>query len=408
MSLKVVAVNSYAGSLVIGARARGHEVVASLEDEKGYGVDVQRMNFGGMFPIRAANPRYWRTDPSSNLSGHVVIAHPPCSAFSGQNNSAARRGVDSDAFDCTKKVLDFGMTLRADAVVVESVMGALAGAREVHDWYAQQHGYALYRLVLNAVSFGIPQERERFWAIFVRKPWAMREFFLEAPQLEKFPEVRDALSQPPYGDLDRTPASISRDLEKQLTKWYQSGLSDSDISDLLSGRRGFGMLNTKISGSSSAKAYQVFSFGTRNVRLLDPRGVATVLLSDSFWMVPSESPGSVLSGRVLFESEYKALMGFPRDYKFPFKYLDGKFREYLSKGVCPPIAGWVLDQVERNLEGLNDFGATHSIIPGGILALPRQGPFRVTSRPSEERENPPQYTPKGTPSDDSEGLEVTK
>ena len=47
--------------------------------------------------------------------------------------------------------------------------------------------------------------------------------------------------------------------------------------------------------------------------------------------------------------DYCAIMGFPRRYKWG-KYLK-RFRDFLSRGVCPPIASWLLTEVQENLNG---------------------------------------------------------
>jgi site-specific DNA-cytosine methylase len=376
--VRVISINTYAGSLLLGARGAGAEIIASLEDEKGYGTDIQRLNFGKMFPIRALSPRRWHWDFPEELKGVVVVAHPPCSAFSNQNNSPEKKGLGSDAFKCTTDVLDFAMGKRADVVLIESVPPAAAGAKEIHDSYALKHGYRLYRLMQNAITFGVPQDRTRFWAIFVRDDIAMRDFpddrfrvsvdpvvNLDDGMIPRAVKVKDVVA----GTTDEEylvdpPADIFKDLGKQIRKWLADGLTMEYVEDLTYGRHGYGMLNTKIDGSKNAAKYQLFKFGTRNVRLLDPEGFCTTLLSDSFWMVRDEKREM---GRLVTESEYKAFMGFPRDYEFPAKYKAGKFREYLSKGVCPPVAAWLLKQVDLNLYSRSGMTVTHDISPGSTL-----------------------------------------
>ena len=66
--------------------------------------------------------------------------------------------------------------------------------------------------------------------------------------------------------------------------------------------------------------------------VLDPAAFVNTLLHASWWYC---------QGRLLTPGEYRALMGFPRDYLMPGK-AEPKFREYLSKGVCPPVAAWLL------------------------------------------------------------------
>ena len=58
---------------------------------------------------------------------------------------ARRKGTETDAFACTKKVLDYAMSHKAAAIAVESVQPALEGAREIHDAFAQRHGYGVLR-----------------------------------------------------------------------------------------------------------------------------------------------------------------------------------------------------------------------------------------------------------------------
>jgi hypothetical protein len=53
-------------------------------------------------------------------------------------------------------------------------------------------------------------------------------------------------------------------------------------------------------------------------------------------------------GRPLTKPEYLALAGFPTEYQIE------KPRDttaYLSRGVAPPVASWILGEVERNLNG---------------------------------------------------------
>jgi hypothetical protein len=81
-------------------------------------------------------------------------------------------------------------------------------------------------------------------------------------------------------------------------------------------------------------------FVSSNPKLIDPTGFSPVILLDSF----------LADGRRrLTIEEYNEIMGFPRDYKWGKRIK--KFRMYLSKGVCPPVAAWILKTVDKNASG---------------------------------------------------------
>jgi hypothetical protein len=75
----------------------------------------------------------------------------------------------------------------------------------------------------------------------------------------------------------------------------------------------------------------------------------SVILTDSIWYA---------RGRQLFLEEYCAIMGFPTDYKWPKPHMA---RMFLSKGVCPPVATWVLNTlVFGRAEEVNDLRPRHA------------------------------------------------
>jgi len=123
--MNVLIVNSYAGSLTVGASAVGLPIIGSYEDA-GFGLAVQRANFPDL-------DYRWTSDqwPAQSLHNTVVLAHPPCAAFSSQT-PARRKGTGSDAFACTKQVLEYAMRGKATAIAAESVQPALEGARAIH------------------------------------------------------------------------------------------------------------------------------------------------------------------------------------------------------------------------------------------------------------------------------------
>lgn len=337
--MRVLVINTYGGSILLGARAAGAEIVGSYEDA-GFGTDVQIANFPGV--TVADTPRGWSATAQRDA---VVLAHPPCSAFSMQNVGADEaRGVDSEAFACTRRVAEYALGGKCAALAIESVPAALEGARGVHEGLAEKHGYALHRVLQNAIFFGAPQWRERFWAVFVR-----RDVAPETMHWSLSPVVRSLGDALGAGDPGPGPAECERDLEK-LKRKLSAPLSREWVDELLATR------TSDFSGSISellASAYpglgdagaihrtHVRGFTSRALRFLAPGDYAPTLMSDSWWWY---------AGRQVSLSDYSRIMGFPADYAWPGKTSERR-RLYLSKGVVPAVARWVYDSVVSNLGG---------------------------------------------------------
>jgi hypothetical protein len=388
--MNTLIINTYAGSLLIGANAiKGADVIGSFED-CGFGSKITKAN-RARFPELADDFQFvdhikdW---PDLDLTNTLVLAHPPCAAFSQQNTSAAKRGVNTDAFGCTRKVLRYAMMNGAAAIAVESVMGALAGAWDVHDHMAEMGGYHIYRILKNSILFGVPQFRERFWCVFVRKDiapaemtWRLSPKFVTAGAV-----LEPTLPGTPVDGkgLDRT---INKFVEQLTTGPCRCGERLSPPHDVVHGfdeaevravglahvtghkRSGFSKLITpRFFPNEDHKVIcriHVSPFTSAQPSILAEGGFAPVLLGSSLW---------VYRGRPLPEEGYKAIMGFPVDYIFPEDRGHG-MRTFLSKGVCPPVATWVLDNLRMHV-GLpsgspftGDGAYVKTIAPGRIASF---------------------------------------
>lgn len=347
--LDVLVINTYGGSLLLGAKSARVPIRGSYED-CGFGTEIQKHNFPSLDYIDHVTK--W---PRQNLAQTVVIAHPPCSAFSRQNHSAPAMGVDSPAFRCTVKVMRYGMENRAPAILIESVTGALEGARELHDALAKEYGYDVFRVVENAVTFGLPQWRPRVWFVFTRRGATNVKGRFTFTHVPRFQFVRDVLDVNDPGPVDD---SLGRDFDRLRANLKKNaGYSPSKIDKLLTGGLGYGFVPWVVAeekgrlacGSKSPKwpklreicqwSHDLCPFESPWYRILSPDSCANVLMGNSHW---------ISEGRQLGLNEYKAVMGFPREYVFPDKFFRHT-RMYLSKGVCPPIATWVLQQTIANL-----------------------------------------------------------
>lgn len=361
-----LALNTYAGSILCAAREVGIPIRGSYEDA-GYGSTIAKANFPD---VRHKERTPW---PEDDLSQTIVLAHPPCSAWSQQNNSSAAKGNDAKKFACTLQVLEYALKNRCAALAIESVIPALEGARSVHDEAAKRHGYAVFRLLQNSISFGLPQWRPRFWVLFIPEG---RVHQLMVDFTPRYRCVGQLMAEAEPGPADPT---LERDWQRQLDLLKVKGFSDPDADELLNSTETFGSLPGLIKKFSDrrimlkgdvqhlrdmdngrlAKEFCVGgNFMSHCLRVLDPAGYATTLLFDSWW---------ACQGRVLSYAEYNAVMGFPRSYIFPGK-TQPKFREFLSRGVCPPVASWVIRTLLQNLNHIT-VSEKFRCLPGETLDL---------------------------------------
>lgn len=343
--MDVLIINSYAGSLTIAASQLGLKIRGSYEDT-GWGLPVQRANFPDLKYVERPP---W---PEQDLKNTVVIAHPPCAAFS--NQAPGRKGIQADSFKCHRMVMHYAMKNNCNSLAIESVPGILSGASDVQKGYAKKFGYNVFWLKQNAVTFGVPQWRPRVWTVFSRKPYVSFSHNITIRT------VSDILQS--HG----TRLEINSGIKGALRCLKEAGYSEKQVyADILSGEHTGSLLQIgkKLLGIDDPgpnhcevrKAWHLKGrFGVKLPRVLNPEQFATTILHDSSFFV---------FGRELYKEEYLALMGFPTDYKFPDNTIR-EFRKYLSKGVCPPVAKWILQglifggKVVINPNEIHDFGIT--------------------------------------------------
>lgn len=354
--MKTLVINTYGGSLLLGAKAIGLDIIGSYEDT-GFGLPIQQANFPTL-DFRAMR-RDW---PTQDLSDTFVIAHPPCSAFSVQNINPERKGVDSAAFACTKSVLDYSLReCKAVGLAIESVVGAMAGAWAIHQKFADEYGYNLYRILQNGSMFGA-QWRDRFWVVYIKKGAAPD--LMRWSLLPRWQNVRHAVE----GYMDGpAPAGLDEALEKLKRRFIEeAGCTTEDLEYIFANPEEMESVDGRLHERKFkdqvrwevCKRY-VTKYASGAMVLLAPRGLSPVLLGGSWWF---------MDGRNLSETAYKRLMGFPADYVFPEGDTGRKkdnyridMRTYLSKGVMPPVATFILENAIGHLGGLPlDYAPRHT------------------------------------------------
>jgi site-specific DNA-cytosine methylase len=329
MSLDALIINSYAGSLVIGVKESGIPIRGSFED-CGYGIESQKLNFPKLNYVDA-HP--W---PKQDLTNTIVLAHPPCAAFSNQNNNVERRGENTDAFKCHKDVMDYSMGNHCAALAIESVPGCLKAAA-TYAKYAQKYKYTHYFIYLNAATFGVPQWRPRIWVMFFRdlarlvvnhRPTYKTVGDIIQPPDEVVPNKKMLHLVEYFG---KKFASKGFDYEG-WRKYENVGAFVNTVSEFSNVEK----TRAAVDAITGVKGL----FGVNLPRKLDLNWFSPVILGGCFFFAHD---------RPLTQIEYQRIIGFPDSWKWPDK-MQNNFLTYLSKGVSPPIAKWIAEQMVKNVE----------------------------------------------------------
>jgi site-specific DNA-cytosine methylase len=340
----VLIVNTYGGSLILGAKAIKANIIATMEDVA-FGSDIQALNFPKIprYEKRADWPEKFAT-PWRDID---VVAHPPCSAFSSVNYSNKKTvtmGTTTPAFACHQAVIDYALSHKARSLVIESVIGAYEGAHEEYETNARKYGYHVTYIMINSVSCGVPQWRERVWVVYHK----LKTFRVNLqPKYVTIKSVLDDSGEPAdfFGR-----ASLHRAWEatrKLIKPTSPTGNMVTVLHKILD------MEKTDV-----IKKYGFSVYMNANPVLLDRDGFSPVLMQD----------GRLCYGRrALSIEEHCAIMGFPRDYKWGRQLK--KFRMFLSKGVCPPVASWIMQMVDKNVSGWTGKYTHEESDFGGVIEL---------------------------------------
>lgn len=238
---------SGAGGLSLGFVAAGFNVAAAVEIDPIH-AQTHRLNFpdcvvieddvqvvSGTKILEAANLQSGKVD--------VVIGGPPCQGFS----AIGRRHVDDPR---NRLVLEFGRIvreLRPRYFVLENVRGFLfPGNRPIVDAFvdemeAVEYQFAKGLRVLNAVDFGVPQNRQRAFLIGYRAGVSPADYpvsLRDAP-----PTVESAIadlmtleSDESYATEDRAPRPTpANDYLLRLEVAFEQSCPDQLRSNKLSG-----------------------------------------------------------------------------------------------------------------------------------------------------------------------------
>jgi len=169
-----------AGGFTLAARQAVIHVIAVIEIDK-HACETYRNNF---IKNKRNAPRLYETnilelEPKQILSDlgikakelDIIMGGPPCQGFSAHRIKNA--GVGDPRNELLKRYFDFVAVLKPRVFIVENVMGMLWPRHKKHvdQFYrlAKKTGYVVFKpVVLNAVDFGVPQNRKRVFILGYR------------------------------------------------------------------------------------------------------------------------------------------------------------------------------------------------------------------------------------------------
>jgi C-5 cytosine-specific DNA methylase len=253
--------------------------------------------------------------------------------------------------------MEYALGLKCRTLTIESVMGAYEAAHEEYETAAELYGYRVSYIMLNSVDFGVPQWRERIWIVFHK----CRVFKVNCiPKRVTIGSIIDR-TKPPI-QFDHFASTVMAAFGPHITHDWRGNVYNQ-------AKRQFDA-DDATPKEFCAKYKICAPFISNAPCVLDHEGFANVLTATSSWL-----DNSGRKPRILSVEEYCAIMGFPTDYKWG-KQLK-KFRMFLSKGVCPPVATWIMQMVDRNASGWTgkhtheeaDFGGVIDIRPKKAEAL---------------------------------------
>lgn len=319
--MNVVAVHTYAGSILLGARLANMSVSASLAVDN-YGVNIQRKNFPDV--AVHVDPSNW---PALDLRNSIVMGHPPCSCFSLANSKRFSDPLLDPKFKDTRLLIEYAVEGRAAGFALESVQQS---EQHVRGLFSQIAAANKYHFQIQSVDYAawVPQRRKRVWYVWAKRPCSF------TPPPVNGPRLRDTVKQ----DTADFVSIIANRWNDVSARMQREGLNPVEVVKTAAAGSLLKSLQMRGNAFDIAKKFGV-SRAHRFPVVLDPNGVAPVLMYDSCWLY---------DGGLLPRQDYCAIMGFPRDYELTSGPRGGCL-EWLSRGVVPQAAAWLITQMQEAL-----------------------------------------------------------
>ena len=187
------------GGASLGFRLAGCEVVGA-SDVDGEACETYRRNLG-LTPLRtdlrrATSAQLLEAFGLGRGDVDVVVGCPPCQPYSSLHNTRGNGSHDGlGTLGAFARLVD---EIRPLAVVLENVPGL--ASRPLFSAYLRKMsrlGYVSRYSVLNAVDYGVPQNRRRLVCVSIRTVKASLDWSADAGRVPEVRTVRDAIGDLP-------------------------------------------------------------------------------------------------------------------------------------------------------------------------------------------------------------------
>lgn len=312
---KIISLFCGAGGLDLGFEQAGYEVALAVDFNKA-SVDTHNLNSKKKVAIQLDLSSVTGNDLKKKLhlqAGNVqpvgIIGGPPCQGFSQANTKRSHADPRNNlAKNYTKIIVQLSKIYPIDFFVFENVAGLLAEQnatvlQDLRDTLNEE--FEVFSSLLNAQYYGVPQSRERFFMIGLRKnSKGDRAFVFPEPSTPTPLTVREtieSLPQATFFSRGLTPESIPY----HPNHWTMRPISKRFGPDLINSGRSLIRL-------AWDKPSRTVCYGHREIHV-HPSGTRRLTILEAM-----------------------LLQGFPKSYKFAGTLSDQVTQ--VSNAVPPPLA----------------------------------------------------------------------
>lgn len=327
---------SGAGGLDLGLEQEGVESLLYCENNRESRMTIS-MNrpksalVGDISKVTADGVRNYARIPEGRQID-VMFGGPPCQAFS---TAGARRAFDDERGNIFLTYLDLASELQPEYLVIENVRGLLStpfpverggapikgGAMRMVLARLEEMGYGVSFNLYNSANYGVPQIRERVILIAKRNGDIL-------PWLEPTNSNDDKWGLPPWRTFDEATAHL-KETEHQYNQFPPKRLK---YFSMLGEGEYWTSLPKDVQPIAMGKAYELTGGRTGFYRRLNGSRPSPTLVTSP--TMPATDLCHPRELRPLSVQEYKAIQGFPPEWKIAGKTSD----IYRQVGNAVPVA----------------------------------------------------------------------